>query len=89
MPSAPLNAELDTELRFFERNRAEWLKSAPGKWALVKGESLVGTFDSAENAYVEGVRRFGNVSFLVKQILESDPVQASPAFVLGILHGNP
>jgi hypothetical protein len=89
MPSAPLNAELDTELRFFEKNRAEWLKRAPGKWALVKGEALVGTFDTAENAYIEGVRRFGNVTFLVKQILASDPVESSPALMLGVLNAHP
>ncbi len=80
---------LETELQFFERHREEWLATTPGKWALVKSEELIGTFDSAENAYVEGIKRFGNVSFLVKQILKTDPVQSSPAFMLGVLHANP
>lgn len=82
-------APLSTELGFFEAHRAEWLRAAAGKWALVRGEELVGTFDTAENAYVEGVRRFGNTSFLVKQIAPTDTVHSSPAFALGLIGAAP
>lgn len=81
--------ELREELAFFEANRASWLAEHKGKFALIKGSTLVGVFDTAENAYVEGVQRFGNVPFLIKQILEEEPVVHLPALTLGLLRAHP
>jgi len=58
----------------FEANRDVWLTWYPNKFVLVKGSKLIGVFDSGENAYVAGVQRFGGTSFLIKQVLEQDPV---------------
>lgn len=77
--------ELQVELTFFYAHRDEWLKDHREKWALVKGEELVDTFDSAENAYEAGVERYGTESFLVKQIIESDPVAEIPVLSIGLL----
>jgi len=49
----------------------------------------VDTFDTAENAYVAGVQKFGNVSFLIKQVLETDPVAHLPVLTLGLLGVHP
>jgi hypothetical protein len=71
--------ELEEEQRFFEQHRREWLAEHQGKFALIKESTLIGTFDTAENAYVAGVQKFGNVPFLIKQILEEEPVIHLPA----------
>ena len=57
-PDTPLKEEQ----AFFEANRAALLKEHQGKFALIKGSELIGTFDTDENAYTEGVAKFGNVS---------------------------
>jgi hypothetical protein len=80
---------LREELEFFEINRAKWLEEYRGKFALVKGKRLVGTFDTAENAYIEGIQQFGNVPFLIKQVVERDPVASFPALELGLIRARP
>jgi len=59
---------LATELETFEQRRQELLGEGAGKWALVKGTDVVGTYDTEGDAIAEGYRKFGNVPFLVKQV---------------------
>jgi hypothetical protein len=75
---------LHTELDVFERLRLSLLKRAPGKYALVKGNDLVGTFGSEAEAIREGYLRFGNEPFLVKHIVEADVPLNFTSFNLGI-----
>lgn len=63
---------LETELHYFNERRSDLLKSAAGKFALVKGEALIGTFDSETEAIRHGYQTLGNVAFLVRQITEAD-----------------
>lgn len=67
-------AVLETEVAYFERHREEWLKIHPGKFALIRGEQLESTYDSDGNAYEAGTRLWGNVPFLIKEILPVDRV---------------
>ena len=76
---------LQEEQAFFEANRAALLKDHQGKFALVKGSELIGTFDTDENAYTEGVAKFGNVSFLIRKVEEKDPTAQFPALTYGLL----
>ncbi|TMB39110.1 MAG: hypothetical protein E6J55_23540 [Deltaproteobacteria bacterium] len=80
---------LKQEREFFDAHRAELLKDHKGKFVLIKDSQLVGTFDTAENAYVAGVQKFGNVPFLIKQVLETDPVAHIPVLTLGLLGARP
>lgn len=66
---------LEAELRLFEGRLAEWFIHHEGKYALVKGGEIAGFFDTAENAYGEGVRRWGIAPFLIRQVLSEDPVE--------------
>jgi hypothetical protein len=59
---------LEKELALFERIKIELLKKFAGKFALIHGEEFVGAFDNPDNAYNEGVTRFGREPFLVKKI---------------------
>ena len=80
--------ELATEIAFYETQRAELVQNALGKFALIKGEELVGTFDTEENAYKEGVSRFGTAPFLIQQILPDDRIEDIPAHFLGLLNAG-
>ena len=79
---------LERELEHFEAHRAEWLVHHEGKFALIRGDQLQGVYDTADAAYEAGVDQWGNVPFLVKQILPEDLVEQSPALVYGLLHAD-
>jgi hypothetical protein len=76
--------DLETELRYFQEHRTDLLVSSEGKFALVKGESLIGVFDSEDDAIRHGYQNLGNVSFLVKQITEADIPLSFASFHLGV-----
>lgn len=78
----------ETELAFFEEHRAEWVNVHLSKYALIKGEHLEGMYASNYNAYVEGVNRWGNVPFLIKEVLREDRVEQSPALVHGLIYAG-
>ena len=61
---------LTTELETFAAKKNELLATASGKYALIHGTELAGTFDTENDAINEGYQRWGNVPFLVKQIVE-------------------
>ncbi len=61
---------LDAELRTYESRRADLLRAAEGKYVLVHGDEVVGTYDTQMAAISAGYERFGNVPFLVKEIEE-------------------
>jgi hypothetical protein len=75
---------LQTEVEVFERLRLSLLDRAAGKYALVKGSDLVGTFGSEAEAIRDGYRRFGNEAFLVKHIVVADVPMNFTLFNLGI-----
>ena len=74
---------LETELRYFEDHRAEWVRLYPGKFVVIKGEVLVGPYDTNEAAYNAGVAKFGTEGFLVKQVVEKDTPSQAPALFAG------
>ncbi len=67
-----MTTKLDKELQTYEAHREELLGSNRGKFVLIKGERLVGTFESQQDAIERGYEEFGNEPFLVKQILDVD-----------------
>jgi hypothetical protein len=79
---------LDDELRTFETHRSEWLQHHRGKFALIKGTEVAEFFDSAERAFAEGIERWGNVSFLIKQIVESERPECLPALMFGLIDAH-
>lgn len=79
---------LDKERKYYEEHRAEWLSKYPDKIVLVKGEELIGTFDTLDDAMSEGARRFGLDSFLVRCVEESEEAVSIPALTLGLLRAD-
>ncbi|HYC91635.1 MAG TPA: hypothetical protein VEO54_20620 [Thermoanaerobaculia bacterium] len=76
--------ELETELRFFNQHRTRLLQDASGKFALIKGESVIGIFDSDTAAIRHGYQTLGNVPFLVKKVTEVDIPLNFTSFHLGV-----
>ena len=75
---------LEHELRTYEANREQLLGTSNGKYVLIKGDQIVGIFDSNLDAIRQGYEKFGNVPFLVKQVLEVETPQNFTSNLLGI-----
>jgi hypothetical protein len=73
-----LSVELDT----FSANKDRLLAESNGKFALVIGTEIAGTFVSERDALDEGYRRVGNKPFLVKKIVQFDNPVALPVSLM-------
>lgn len=73
---------LTAELETFEKHRDELLGKSEGKFVLIYKNQVVGVFDSEKDAIAQGYERFGNVPFLVKQVVK---VEAPETFVSSLL----
>ena len=79
---------LETELAHFQKIKDELLKNHEGKFALIRGEEFYGAFDSAANAYQEGINRFGKDPFMVKRITKSEEIYRNQALSLGLMNAR-
>lgn len=79
---------LDTELATFAKMRDELVASHKGKFALIHREDFLGSFDNAENAYRDGLARFGRDPFLVKLIGEQEETYQNFALSSGLMHAR-
>ncbi|MBN2208699.1 MAG: hypothetical protein JW759_05350 [Candidatus Coatesbacteria bacterium] len=76
---------LATEEKFFEDHVAEWCEREDyeGRWALIKGQELVGVYEEYEEAVREAFERFELEPFMISQILRDPPVVTTTAIILG------
>jgi len=63
-------AQLDREITAFEKMKADLEKHHLGKFVLIHGDDLVGTFDTEDAVIREGLRRFAHEPFLVRKVGE-------------------
>jgi hypothetical protein len=75
---------LATELQTYQQHREQLLGTAEGKFVLIHGEQIVGVYVSQMDAIADGYRRFGNVPFLVKQIVKIETTQHFVSNLLGV-----
>jgi len=67
--------ELQREMETFERERDNLLKAGnAGKFVVIKGEEVFDVFNTYEDALKQGLKKYGNVPFLVKEIAAFDQV---------------
>ena len=77
---------LRTERSTFARMLPQLLASARGKYAVVVGNKLVGTFDDHRTGFREGLKVAGpDRAFLVQEIREHQELMDAPALVLGLI----
>jgi hypothetical protein len=68
-------ARLAVELEYFSRHKPEWLVRKTGQYVVIKNGTPLGFYPNFEAAYRAGAATYGlNTDFLVKQILEHEPV---------------
>ena len=72
--TAKMSVALEEEYRVFEHHRTELLAKGEHKFVLIKGNLIVDVFVSYEDALKEGLKRFGNVPFLIEQIQREEEV---------------
>ena len=73
--AADQQSRLAVELEYYAQHKAEWLTHKTGLYVVVKNSGLLGFYPNFEAAYRAGAATYGlDTDFLVKQILEHEPV---------------
>ena len=75
---------LGTEIQTYEQQRENLLGTSEGKFVLIHGTQVIGIFDAKMDAIAAGYQQFGNVPFLVKQILRIEAPLNFMSNLLGI-----
>ncbi len=75
---------LERELQTYEANRQKLIGTSKGKFVLIKGLEIAGVFDTHIDAIRQGYDKYGNVPFLVKQVLEVETPQNFTSNLLGV-----
>lgn len=83
-----VDAQLEKDLQFFNKNKAEYLKSYEGKYLVISNNVLVGSFDSEEAAYKSGLEKLGNEPFLIKQVLKIEGPTPISSLYFGISNAS-
>lgn len=63
---------LAEELKTYQAHQAELIQTAKGKYALIKGNDVIGLFDREDDAFSEAYQRFRLSGFMIKQVQEHD-----------------
>jgi len=67
--------DFSTESSYVESHRDELLEKYRNKYIIVHGEEVIGPFDDYEDAFDEGVSKYGpDGIFLIKQIYDDEPI---------------
>ncbi len=75
---------LDTELCTYAEHRDELIRSAEGQFVLIHGCHVAGVFITEGDAIEAGYQRFGNVPFLVKQIVQFEQPTTFASRMIGL-----
>jgi len=72
-----MESVLTKETKVYNARLEEWRKTNMGQFVLIKGESVIGFYDSLTDAFSAGIKRFGLDDFFIKQIIPRDAVNVS------------
>jgi hypothetical protein len=64
--------DFSRELAAYTKEEERLVRDHAGWIALIHGDEVVGAFSTAGQAYLEGIRRFGHVRMLFKEIRRPD-----------------
>ena len=68
---------LETERKTYESHIEEWRATHVGQFVLIKGNEVIGFFDTLDKAFDKGSQRYGMSDFFIEQILPADTVNVS------------
>lgn len=75
---------LATELEFYEEHRESLASAHPGRFLLIHGRALHGSYDTLDAALAAGFSKFGSQPFLAREA-GTDAIEFSaPALMLGV-----
>jgi hypothetical protein len=75
------NGAIDKQYDFFKEQLPELLKKGlEGKYALIHDSKFIGSFDTEQAAYEEGVKSFGTEIFIVQKIAAEPTVETIQFF---------
>lgn len=77
---------LSKELKTFEKNKADLQKNHPGKFVLIVGDDVIGTYDTFNNAADEALRRYGDGEYMIRPV-SGDCPELSPTVIYGLHRG--
>ena len=60
------------ELAVFEAHRADWVPLHRGKWAVIRGNGVLGFYSEYVAAWKAADEEYGEPGFLVKQVTARD-----------------
>jgi hypothetical protein len=78
---------LEQELATLDREKDRLEKEHRGKFALIRGDEVIGTFDTFDAAAEEALRRFGQGPYLIRQIGE-ESMSLPPALAYGLMYAG-
>ncbi|MBI3292432.1 MAG: hypothetical protein HYZ73_06450 [Elusimicrobia bacterium] len=65
---------LEHEYQVFNQRRPELVSKGEHKFVVIKGDKILDIYTSYEDALKDGLRQFGNVPFLIKEIEREENV---------------
>ncbi len=77
---------LERELAYFEGQLLELLKHNKGQFAVIKDETLLGTYTTFNEAFEAGVNEWGTAPFLIREVTDKPPRADFPDLTLGLQH---
>ena len=80
--------DFSQELAAFEKRKSELLDVCEGKFSVFKNAQYLGSFDTYLAAYEARLKAWGDVPFLVKQVLREERSETTPALMLGLIHAS-
>ncbi len=67
-----LDKDIKQEYDFYLSQPEEWKKENYGKTVLIKDQKIHGIYASHEDAFQEGIKKFGDSKFLIHEIGSED-----------------
>jgi hypothetical protein len=75
LPEARPDHLLGTEWNFYRGQVGDFLaKGLEGRWVIIKGEEIIGIWDTKQEAEAVRTQRFPSQKVLMRQILEREPI---------------
>ena len=77
---------LAKEKVFLKSNQKNLAKEFPGKYLLIKGETVHGAFETYDEGIAAGASEFGEGPFLVRSVIQPDDTEAPsiPTLSIGV-----
>lgn len=78
-----MNKILENKIKTYKKQKDELISKDKNRFALIKNNKIIDTFETKIDAIRHGYDRFGNVPFLVKKIQEVEIPQNFASNLLG------